>query len=47
MNIKISEVANLPTKHGNFLIQAFKEGDKEHLVIFTEQLDEVPNVRIH
>jgi len=47
MNIKISEVANLPTKHGNFLIQAFKEGNKEHLVIFTEQLDEVPNVRIH
>ncbi len=47
MNIKQSEIANLPTKHGDFLIQSFKENDKEHLVIFTKQLDEIPNVRVH
>lgn len=47
MNIEQSEVANLPTIHGNFLIQSFKENDKEHLVIFTENLEELTNVRIH
>jgi len=47
MNIEVSKVAKLPTKHGDFLIQSFKEGIKEHLVIYTEQKDEVPNVRIH
>lgn len=51
MNIKVSNVANLPTKHGDFLIQSFKEpllkGDKEHLVVFTKELESVPTVRIH
>lgn len=47
MNIKISEVANLPTKFGDFKAKAFKEGNKEHLVIFKENLDEVPIVRVH
>jgi len=51
MNIEVSNVANLPTKHGDFLIQSFKEGIKEHLVIFTKDLDtlikKVPTVRIH
>jgi len=47
MNIKQSEVANLPTVHGNFLIQSFKENHKEHLVIFTKELGDIPNVRIH
>lgn len=47
MNIKISEIAKLPTKHGNFLIQAFKEGHKEHLAIFTEELGDTPNIRVH
>jgi GTP cyclohydrolase II len=36
-----------PTKHGDFLIQSFKEGIKEHLVIFTKKLDEIVNLRIH
>ena len=50
-NIEISKVAKLPTKFGNFLIQAFKEIDlqKEHLAIFTENMKslETPLVRIH
>jgi len=45
--LKISEIATLPTKHGIFKIQSFKEGDKEHLVIFTENMPEIPLVRIH
>ncbi|MEA3353272.1 MAG: GTP cyclohydrolase II [Campylobacterota bacterium] len=47
MKIEVSEVANLPTTHGDFLIQSFKEGIKEHLVIYTKDLDTTPVVRIH
>jgi len=47
LNIKISEVANLPTRFGDFKVKAFKEGNKEHLVIFKENLDEIPVVRVH
>lgn len=47
MNIEVSQIANLPTTHGDFLIQSFKENEKEHLVIFTKDLAEVVNVRIH
>jgi GTP cyclohydrolase II len=51
MNIEISEIANLPSKFGNFKVQAFKEitnnSSKEHLVIYKEQLDEIPIVRVH
>jgi GTP cyclohydrolase II len=47
LNIKISEVANLPTSFGDFKVKAFKEGNKEHLVIFKENLDEIPVVRVH
>ncbi len=52
MKIEVSKQANLPTTHGDFLIQSFKEplingGSKEHLVIYTANLPEVPNVRIH
>ena len=43
----ISSVANLPTKYGEFKIQAFKEGDKEHLAIFTKPLPKIPIVRVH
>ena len=43
----ISNVANLPTKYGNFKIQSFKEGNKEHLAIFTEPLPDIPLVRVH
>ncbi|MCF6205427.1 MAG: GTP cyclohydrolase II [Sulfurovum sp.] len=50
-NIKISQIATLPTRHGTFLIQAFKEPDtqKEHLAVFTENLSELetPVVRVH
>jgi len=47
MNIEVSNIAKLPTKFGDFEIQCFKEGEKEHLVIKTKNLDEIVNVRIH
>jgi len=51
MNIQISEVANLPSRFGDFKVKAFKElhknGAKEHLVIYKNKLDEVPIVRVH
>ncbi len=47
MNIKISDIANLPTRFGEFKIQAFKEGCKEHLAIFKEPLKEPVTVRVH
>ena len=47
MNIQISEIANLPSRFGNFKVKAFKEGEKEHLVIYTENIQEVPIVRVH
>ncbi|WP_200762643.1 GTP cyclohydrolase II [Nitrosophilus alvini] len=47
MKVKISQIANLPTKFGNFKIQAFKEGHKEHLVIFTDPMPDIPTVRVH
>ena len=45
--MEISNIANLPTKYGHFKIQSFKENEKEHLAIFTENLPEIPIVRIH
>jgi len=45
--LKKSEIANLPTKYGNFKIQSFKEDNKEHLVIFTPKIPKTPYVRIH
>jgi len=51
MNIEVSNIAKLPTTHGDFLIQSFKEvlksDIKEHLIIYTSNLPKVPNVRIH
>jgi len=47
MKIEISEVANLPSRFGTFNIQSFKEGIKEHLVIFKEPYQANPLVRIH
>ncbi len=47
MNIEISQVANLPSKFGDFKVKAFKEGNKEHLVIYKDKLDEIPVVRVH
>ena len=46
-DVQVSSVANLPTKHGNFLIQSFKEGIKEHLVIMSKEYGSIVNVRIH
>jgi len=47
MKIETSQIANLPSRFGTFKIQTFKEGEKEHLVIFKEPLDVVPTVRVH
>jgi len=47
MNIEISEVANLPSRFGNFNVKAFKEGEKEHLVIYAKKLSKEPVVRVH
>ncbi|MEN8146089.1 MAG: GTP cyclohydrolase II [Campylobacterota bacterium] len=48
MNIKISDVANLPSRFGDFKVKAFQEAHKEHLVIYKESLDdEAPIVRVH
>ena len=47
MNISISNIANLPSKFGDFKVKAFKEGQKEHLVIYKENLDAIPIVRVH
>jgi len=47
MNITISDVANLPSRFGDFKVKAFKEGHKEHLVIYKEPFEDVPIVRIH
>ncbi len=47
MRINISNIAKLPTRFGDFKIQAFAEGIKEHLVIFKEPLADVPVVRVH
>jgi GTP cyclohydrolase II len=47
MNIKISEIANLPSRFGDFKVKAFKEGEKEHLVIYAKNLEETPIVRVH
>ena len=52
MQCEISEIANLPTRFGDFKIQAFKEFlpdgcYKEHLAVFTEPLPETPVVRVH
>jgi GTP cyclohydrolase II len=46
-NITVSNIATLPTVHGTFLIQAFKEDEQEHLAIFTDPLPEIPLVRVH
>jgi len=47
MKIKISEMANLPSRFGDFDVQAFKQEDKEHLVILSKNLAEIPIVRVH
>lgn len=50
--IEISNVANLPTKHGKFKVVCFKEFlkngyYKEHLVAYTPTIGKLPLVRVH
>ncbi len=47
MEVKVSEVANLPTSYGDFDIQCFAQGCKEHLVIMSKVLPDIPTVRVH
>lgn len=45
--IKVSNIANLPTSFGTFNIQSFQEGYKEHLVVSSKEMTEIPTIRIH
>ncbi|WP_295701573.1 GTP cyclohydrolase II [Helicobacter mastomyrinus] len=52
MEYEVSQQAKLPTRFGDFLAISFreyitKESSKEHLVVFTSHLGEIPLVRIH
>ena len=47
MDINISNEANLPSRFGTFKIKSFKEANKEHLAIYTENLSDTPIVRVH
>lgn len=49
MSIEVSNIANLPTKHGKFLIKAYKDGCQEHLAIMSQNFNQLnnPYVRIH
>ncbi len=47
MICEVSNTAKLPTTHGEFVVQVFKQKNKEHLVIKTAKLPKVPNIRIH
>ncbi len=49
MKFEKSNIANLPSKYGQFKIKVYKEGEQEHLAIFTEGFDkqDAPLVRIH
>lgn len=49
MNIQVSNIANLPSRFGKFKIKSYKQKEKEHLAVWTPELDfvGVVNVRIH
>lgn len=49
MNIIQSNIANLPTKYGNFRIKAYKDNNQEHLAIMSHDFEDIeaPYVRIH
>ncbi|CBG39935.1 GTP cyclohydrolase II [Helicobacter mustelae] len=51
MIAEFSNVANLPTKFGKFKIQSVREkvqnGSFEHCVVFSENLGDIPLVRVH
>lgn len=48
-NITQSQIANLPTRYGNFDIKAYKDGCQEHLAIMSKDFKDIetPLVRIH
>lgn len=49
MKIEKSNTAKLPTKHGNFMIKAYKHGIQEHLLIMSDNFEslDTPYIRIH
>ncbi|OCL85636.1 GTP cyclohydrolase II [Arcobacter porcinus] len=49
MSIEESNIANLPTKYGEFRIKAYKDGNQEHLAIMSKDFEQIdaPYVRIH
>ncbi len=49
MNIQSSNIANLPTKYGKFKIKAYKQNNQEHLLLMSENFNEleIPFVRVH
>ncbi|AXK48688.1 GTP cyclohydrolase II [Aliarcobacter trophiarum LMG 25534] len=49
MQIIQSNIANLPTKYGNFKIKAYKQNSQEHLALMSENFNpnETINLRIH
>lgn len=47
MSVEISALAKLPSRLGEFKLQVFKEGVKEHLCVMNGDLVGVVNVRIH
>jgi len=50
-HVEVSNEARLPTRYGEFRVMAFKEHEKEHLAIYTENIRDngcgVPLVRVH
>jgi len=47
IELERSNVAKLPTRYGVFNAKVYKEGEKEHLVLFTDKIPENPLIRIH
>jgi GTP cyclohydrolase II len=49
MNIIQSNIANLPSKNGNFRIKAYKDDNQEHLAIMSENFENLdePYIRVH
>ncbi len=45
--MEVSREAYLPTIYGDFIIKVFKDGDKEHVVIYKGPLNEPVLLRIH
>jgi GTP cyclohydrolase II len=48
-SIVTSTVANLPTRHGEFRVKAYRDGCQEHLAVMSQNFEELENpiVRVH